>query len=128
LALLLSAPEAWGARHLLASPPLAWIDQISYPLYLWHWPPLVFFAFAQLTLLERGLIVGLSFLLAFATYRLVEIPIHFDRQIPLKTAALAGAIALVALAGGVVFERGGLDFRLLAEIRAMADVPEQSAQ
>jgi hypothetical protein len=37
-------------------------------------------------------------------------------------------MALVALAGDVVFQRGGLDFRLPAEIRAMADVPEQSAQ
>jgi peptidoglycan/LPS O-acetylase OafA/YrhL len=130
-ALLLSAPAAWGARHLLASPPLVWIGQISYPLYLGHWPLLVFFAiikFAPLTPLECGLIVGLSFLLAFATYRWVEIPIRFGRPMPLKSAALAGAMALVALAGGVVFERGGFDFRLPAEIRAMADVPEQSAQ
>ncbi len=130
-ALLLSAPAAWGARHLLASPPLVWIGEISYPLYLWHWPLLVFFAiikFAPLTLLERGLIVGLSFLLAFATYRLVEIPIRFGRPIPLKTASLAAAMGLVALAGGIVFERGGFDFRLPVEIRAMADVPEQSAQ
>jgi len=130
-ALLLSAPAAWGARHLLASPPLVWIGEISYPLYLWHWPLLVFFAiikFAPLTLLERGLIVGLSFLLAFATYRLVEIPIRFGGSIPLKTVSLAAAMVLVALAGGIVFERGGFDFRLPVEIRAMADVPEQSAQ
>jgi hypothetical protein len=130
-ALLLSAPAAWGARHLLASPRWVWIGQISYPLDLWHWPLLAIFAiikFAPLTLLERGLIVRPSFLLAFATYRLVEIPIRFGRPAPLKTAALTGAMALVALAGGVVFERGGLDFRLPAEIRAMADVPEQSAQ
>ena len=130
-ALLLSAPAAWGARHLLASPPLVWTGQISYPLYLWHWPLLVFFAiikFAPLTLLERGLIVGLSFLLAFATYRLVEIPIRFGRSIPRKTASLAAAMGLVALAGGVIFERGGFDFRLPVEIRAMADVPEQTAE
>jgi peptidoglycan/LPS O-acetylase OafA/YrhL len=130
-ALLLSAPAAWSARRLLASAPMVWIGKISYPLYLWHWPLLVFFAiikFAPPTLLERGLIVGLSFLLAFATYRLVEIPFRFGRPIPLKAAALAGAMALVALAGGVVFERGGFAFRLPAEIRAMANVPEQTVQ
>jgi SGNH domain (fused to AT3 domains) len=34
----------------------------------------------------------------------------------------------VAAAGGIIFEAGGFEFRLPAEIRAMADVPEQSAK
>jgi peptidoglycan/LPS O-acetylase OafA/YrhL len=77
-ALLLSAPAAWGCRHLLASRPLAWVGLVSYPLYLWHWPLLVFFGlikFAPLTLLERGLIVGLSFVLAWLTLRRTHVPI-----------------------------------------------------
>jgi peptidoglycan/LPS O-acetylase OafA/YrhL len=76
-ALMLSAPMAWGCRHLLASTAMVRIGLISYPLYLWHWPLLVFFGivkFAPLTLLERALIVGLSFALAWLTYRLIEIP------------------------------------------------------
>src|ERR1700681_1394126 len=74
-ALLLSAPAAWFCRSLLASAPLVWIGLISYPLYLWHWPLLVFFAvvkFAPLTLPERELILLLSVPLAWATYRFVE--------------------------------------------------------
>ena len=130
-ALLLSAPSAWGARRLLASPPMVWIGLISYPLYLWHWPLLVFFTlvnFAPLTPLARELILGLSVLLAFATYRCVEIPFRFGRPSPLKIASLAAAMALVAGAGGVVVAGGGFKSRLPVEIRAMADVREQTGQ
>src|SRR3954447_22041981 len=59
-ALLLSAPAAWICRAGLASRPLVWIGLISYPLYLWHWPLLVFFAvikFAPLTLPESEFIL-----------------------------------------------------------------------
>jgi len=84
-ALLLSAPAAWGCRHLLASPPLVWIGLISYPLYLWHWPLLVFFSlikFSPLTLPERELVLLASALLAWLTYRFVEKPFRFGRPSP----------------------------------------------
>jgi peptidoglycan/LPS O-acetylase OafA/YrhL len=130
-ALILSAPKAWGCRHLLASRPMVWVGLISYPLYLWHWPLLVFFAlikFAPLTLLERALIVLLSIALAWATYRFVEIPFRFGRPRPFKVASLASAMVLVAFAGAAVLRNGGFDFRLPAEIRELARVPTQTAQ
>ena len=127
--LLLSAPAAWFCRALLASPPLVWTGLISYPLYLWHWPLLVFFGiikFAPLTLLERGLIVGLSFALAWLTYRFVEIPLRFGRPSPLRIVSLCSGMVLIAAAGAVVVEGRGFDFRLPQEIRDMAHVPTQS--
>ncbi len=130
-ALLLSAPAAWGCRHVLASPPLVWIGLISYPLYLWHWPLLVFFGiikFGSLTLPERELILLGSVLLAWLTYRFVELPFRFGRPSKLRLATLCVGMVLVAAFGGVVVEGRGFDFRLPPEIRAMADVPEQSSQ
>jgi peptidoglycan/LPS O-acetylase OafA/YrhL len=130
-ALLLSAPQAWGCRHVLASPAMVWIGLISYPLYLWHWPLLVFFAlikFAPLTLLERGLIVALSFALAWATYRFVEIPFRFGRPNPARLLSLSGAMVLIAVAGAVVVENRGFDFRLPDEIRGMTEVATQSSK
>ena len=130
-ALLLSAPAAWGCRHLLSSPAMVRIGLISYPLYLWHWPLLVFFGiikFAPLTLLERALIVGLSFALAWLTYRFVEIPFRFGRPSRLRIAGLCSGMALVALAGGIVVEGRGFDFRLPPEIRDMAEVQTDSSK
>jgi peptidoglycan/LPS O-acetylase OafA/YrhL len=129
--LLLSAPAAWGCRHLLASPPFVRIGLISYPLYLWHWPLLVFFGiikFAPLTLLDRGLVVGLSFALAWLTYRFIEIPFRFGRPVPLRIVSLCSGLALVAAAGVVIVEGRGFDFRLPPEIREMTDVRTDSSK
>jgi hypothetical protein len=129
--LLLSAPTAWGNKTLLSWPPMVWIGLISYPLYLWHWPLLVLFAiikFEPLTLIDRELILLASTVLAWATYWFVERPFRFGRPIPLKAVSLAGAMALVAVAAVVVFQGRGFDFRLPLEIRAMADLPEHTAQ
>ena len=130
-ALLLSAPGAWACRHWLASPPMAWIGQISYPLYLWHWPLLVFFAiikFEPLTLVERELVLLLSALLAWATYWFIERPFRFGRPVPIKALGLCAGMVLVAVAGGVVVAGHGFDSRLPPEIRAMTEVPEQTSQ
>jgi peptidoglycan/LPS O-acetylase OafA/YrhL len=129
--LLLSAPAARGVRSVLASRPMVFFGLISYPLYLWHWPLLVFFSiikFAALTLLERGLIVGLSIALAWVTYRFIEIPIRFGAPSRSKIAGLCAAMAVLAVAGGVVVQNGGFDIRLPVEIRAMAHVPTQAAK
>jgi peptidoglycan/LPS O-acetylase OafA/YrhL len=123
--LLLSAPAAWGCRHVLASRPLVWIGLISYPLYLWHWPLLVFFGmvkFGPLTLNERELILLASTLLAWLTYRLVEMPFRFGRPSAIRIAGLCAGMLLIAAAGGVVVAGRGFDSRLPPEIREMADV------
>ncbi len=129
--LILSAPLAWGCERLLSSRTMVWFGKISYPLYLWHWPLLVFFGiikFTPLTTLERPLVVGLSIALAWATYRFIEIPFRFGRPSPFKVASLGTAMALVAVAGIIVTKNNGFDFRLPPEIRAMADVPTQAAK
>ena len=130
-ALLLSAPASWVNRTLLSWPPMVWTGLISYPLYLWHWPLLVMFAivrFEPLTLVDRELILLASAALSWGTYRFIEKPLRFGGRRELKAVSLGVAMAAVACAGVVVYIGRGFDFRLPAEIRAMADVPEQTAQ
>lgn len=129
--LLLSAPAAWVCRTVLASRPLVWIGLISYPLYLWHWPLLVFFGiikFGPLTLPEREFILLASALLAWSTYWFIERPFRFGAPSPRKIFALCAGMVLIAAAGVAIVWGRGLDFRLPQEIRAMADVPTQNSK
>jgi hypothetical protein len=110
---------------------MVWIGLISYPLYLWHWPLLVLFAivkFEPLTLVDRELILLASVVLSWSTYVVVEKPLRFGGRRQLKAVGLGAAMAAVALAGVIVYSGRGFEFRLPPEIRAMADVPEQTAQ
>lgn len=74
---------ACGARgdtlvaRLLSTRPMVWIGLISYSLYLWHWPVIVFYqqlTFARPDGLGVGLVVGLSMALAWASWAWVEAP------------------------------------------------------
>ncbi len=78
--LLISAgPEAWLNRKILSHPAAIFVGLISYPLYLWHWPLLYFArvteAGAPSALIRAGA-VALAALLAWLTYRFLEIPIR----------------------------------------------------
>jgi len=114
-ALVIAAgPAAWVNRKLLSARPLVWIGLISYPWYLWHWPLLVFadqLGGMSATPVVRALMAGLSLLLAWATYRLVESPLRGRRLSRSLIAALAAGMGLAAVLGGIAYERDGFDAR-----------------
>lgn len=79
--LILYAGEqgAHPVGRLLGSPIPAFIGKISYSLYLWHWPILVFAHLAanrELTSSERGLALFASGLAATLSWWLIEQPIR----------------------------------------------------
>jgi len=82
---LMTMRDAPMTRPLLASWPLQRVGDLSYSLYLWHWPVLVF-AKQYVQMLERELsaleLVGLfllSLLMATLSWRFVEQPIRSRR-------------------------------------------------
>jgi len=100
---------AWRAGALsgmLSWRPLVLVGLISYSLYLWHWPV---FAFARYWAIEplasntRVLLVAVSLLLAFLSYRFVEQPFRTKRLLATRQRLFAGgAVAvLVLLLGGI---------------------------
>jgi peptidoglycan/LPS O-acetylase OafA/YrhL len=114
---------AWVNRRILAHPVLVWIGLISYPLYLWHWP---LFSFAYLAGIDdgdvgdRAALIAASFLLAFLTHRVVELPLRSGGFLNQKAFAL-GALLIVIGAGAWATERAnGFAFRISDRIRPLA--------
>lgn len=100
--LIHAGPQAWVNRKLLSNRLMVWVGLISYPLYLWHWPLLSFVRI--LTSGEprpdlQAVAIAVSFVLAWLTYELIEIPIRFGQKTRVKTGALASSIVCAGLLG-----------------------------
>ncbi len=106
-AIVFAGERSGTSLPFLSSRAIVFVGLISYPLYLWHWPILSFLRITDvtdLTPLAIGAGVGVSFALAWLTYRAIEIPIRFgpntapDRRIAIYLGASLLAIALFGFA------------------------------
>jgi len=109
--LLLAGPGTW-ITTLLSRRMLVGIGLISYPLYLWHWPLLSLARLgtgAELSPAFRTVLLALSVLLAWLTYRFIEQPIRFGawRRNPRTIRSLVTVSAVIA-AGGVAVAAGAV--------------------
>jgi len=126
LAILAAGPHAWLNRVVLSSRPLVWLGLISYPLYLWHWPLLVFARLAEYDPQSR-LIPATALLLAVAlawlTYVLVERPLRFGQHRRAQIGALCALMLAVGLAGYETYRRDGWPQRAAnAKVALFADI------
>ncbi|WP_161554180.1 acyltransferase family protein [Stenotrophobium rhamnosiphilum] len=77
-------------NRLLASRPLVLIGLISYSLYLWHWPLIVFAKYLNIDPLPTWgaiVLIGLSALIATISWRFIEAPFR-KKQPGMKRRAL----------------------------------------
>jgi peptidoglycan/LPS O-acetylase OafA/YrhL len=110
---ILAGPRAWIGRAVLSAPPVVWIGLISYPLYLWHWPLLIFGRAVWIDARfwpARLWLVTASVVLAHLTYRLVENRVRSARR-PAVPVVLLGALVATAMVGQAVAD-GRIDSRL----------------
>jgi len=112
-ALLIAAGEtgpSLGGR-LLSWSPLMMLGAISYSLYLWHWPILVFQRWIDLgppSPLALSGAVLLSVVIAWLSWRFVERPIlvRHDRASMVLIAGAASIVVLAALTAPVILSHG----------------------
>ena len=96
-----------GPVALLGTGLFRWFGGLSYSLYLWHWPMIVFAAayFGELRVWQGAVVAALSVVPAWLTFKLVENPIRYSRPIsrsPRLALALGACLTLVGVAGGLV--------------------------
>jgi hypothetical protein len=106
----------------LSHATLVWLGKISYSLYLWHWPIIVFATYylvRELNLWEMAAAVALMLTLADLSWRYIEQPAR--KRMPfgrVAGASVAGSAAAGVLAV-VILQTGGLPGRLPADAAAI---------
>jgi peptidoglycan/LPS O-acetylase OafA/YrhL len=96
--LLVLAEDSVLNRLVFSHRAAVQIGLISYPMYLWHWPILVFgeiYRLKPFTDIQKGLAIGLTVLLAWLTYKFLERPIRSSRHSVIKP--LISAMAAIAV-------------------------------
>ena len=109
-----AGPQAWVNRTILASRALVWFGLVSFPLYLWHWPLLSFSRLMEggkPPLAQQLLAVGISLILAWLTFQLIEKPIRKGKYGETKTIFLFVLLMMVGFVGYVGYARDGLSSR-----------------
>jgi hypothetical protein len=106
--------------NLVATKPLVWIRLISYSLYLWYWPLIVFAQnlYGDLTGRTISAVIIVSFILAYTSYRFIETPFRRRKLIAIRKMVYVSAFAgvlLVAVVAAVRYTSDGFPDRISTE-------------
>jgi peptidoglycan/LPS O-acetylase OafA/YrhL len=125
-ALLVGAgPQSRPNRLLLSNRAAVFVGKISYPLYLWHWPLLAFLYIVNIEKPEppvRLVLVLIAFVLATATWLLVETPIRRHGNNGRTAIVLLAVMGLIGATGWTIARNDGIDARTVNRINAGAVV------
>ncbi len=104
LILLAGTERASVAGRLLSLSPVRFVGLISYSLYLWHWPIIVFYRQfdARIELADRILLLLLSLAAGTLSWAFVERPFRRHSRRPAKSVLLRGVAAMAACAAVAV--------------------------
>ena len=82
--IILADNESLFNKYILSSPPFVFIGKISYPLYLWHWPLIVYSQMfypegSSSIFSNKFFVLFLAVILSVLTYYVVENPFRFRK-------------------------------------------------
>jgi peptidoglycan/LPS O-acetylase OafA/YrhL len=111
--------------NLLSLNPLTYIGRISYSLYLWHWPIIVFLKYEnglQLSTQLTVIALGASFLAAALSYHWIEAPFRHGHIFKTQRRFIIGtSFASLSLLGASIIysEAGGLADRWETDVQLL---------
>jgi peptidoglycan/LPS O-acetylase OafA/YrhL len=99
--------KPWDAGRVLSWRPVSFVGDISYSLYLWHWPLIVIAPYIPgwgLSIWNRLALLAFCFVLAWLTKRFIEDPARGWRFFTTRRprATLIGVVAAMAVSSLVV--------------------------
>ncbi|WP_028218319.1 acyltransferase family protein [Paraburkholderia oxyphila] len=116
--IIAAGPQAWLNRRVLSLKPFVYIGLISYPLYLWHWPILVFVRLLSSGAPTTSMLlaaVALAFVLSALTFYFIEAPARFSRparRYPVRVASGLFAVMMgIGLSSYAISREDGLPGR-----------------
>jgi len=114
------------SKYLLANPVFVYLGKISYSLYLWHWPIIVYLRYTvglDLSPMWIGVAIALSLLCASLSYRFIEMPYRRPwgqdkSKERLRVPAVLTPITLVfVFVTSLIWNQRGWVWRLSPEVR-----------
>ncbi|MBA3582427.1 MAG: acyltransferase, partial [Gammaproteobacteria bacterium] len=112
--IIFAGPQAWFNSTVLSNRLMVWFGLISFPLYLWHWPLLSFVRIVEGETPSRALRIStviLSIVLAWLTYRFIEMPMRLNKNNKTKIVLLLMLMIVLGCLGYYTYNKGGLAFR-----------------
>jgi len=112
--IIAAGPAALFNRVVLQNNILVWFGLISFPLYLWHWSLLSFTRIVlgeELSSAVAIIVVLVSVLLSWLTFRFVERPVRFGGFNNIKTVILVLIIVMMGYLGFDAYKQDGFENR-----------------
>jgi hypothetical protein len=91
---------------VLALPPLVWLGEISYGVYIFHWPIYLWLSESRSGLDPIPLFalrLAVTLLVAWASFKFIESPVRHGTRVTSWRPFIAVPVAVAAVAAGVIF-------------------------
>ncbi|MCD9198134.1 acyltransferase family protein [Aeromicrobium wangtongii] len=127
--LLAGAGRPGLGAQVLSYAPLRHVGDISYSLYLWHWPVQIVAAWLVATgPLVNGLLMLLSYVLAVLSYRLVENPVRRSSSLASRRwVTAAAAICCIGVVSACASRVAAFDPRVAVRVASAPAAPTPPA-